>query len=137
MRTVAQSIQMLRIMRWIFLGAICFYAIAAEKFGRIAERRPDILYFVIAFISVDLVFLAFFFKQKKIAPALTALKMNETDQTAIRQLQAGYFLAFAMALAICLYGVVLRFLRFPLLLDSPFYLISFTLIAYLVPRLPQ
>jgi|SRR5438552_967426 len=137
MRTVAQSIQMLRIMRWIFLGAICFYAIAAERFAGAAERRPDILYFVLAFISADLVFLVFFFKQKKIVPALDALKANGMDQAAIRQLQVGYFVSFAMALAICLYGLVLRFLGFSLLLDSPFYIVSFALIVYLQPKLPK
>ncbi len=78
----------------------------------------------------------FFVRRKILRPSEQVLSAMPEDAAALRRWRTAYVATYAICDAIALWGLVVRFLGFGLLLAMPFFGAGFLLMLYFAPRRP-
>jgi hypothetical protein len=80
--------------------------------------------------------IAFFMHRMLVQRATIVLAANPQDKMGLDRWRRAYVVAFAFAVAIGLFGFLLRFLGFSLGQVAPFYIAGIGLLVYFNPRAP-
>ena len=123
----------IQIIRFVFLGAIVFYALVVLRLPSSATPKP-ILLRVLTLLSVFLVVLVFVMRRIQVLPAEAILEKQPQDAKALARWRQGYIVTYTLSLSIALYGLVLHFFGFTLSLVAPFFVASIALMLFLAPR---
>jgi hypothetical protein len=127
----------MRIVDAIFVVAVLEYARVGEQLA--AHPKPDELPTIIiaatAFLAAFDVLLTFYFKRKRLQPAVEKLRLDPLDPSALKQWRGATVLILALSMSVGLYGLALRSLGAGRLISWPFYVMSLILMFIWWPQL--
>lgn len=124
----------------IFYGAIFVAALmqigAAERLARETSNAVHFLYKAFLLVSVLDLGIAFFYRQRKVAPSIERLRDQLDDTGAIQNLTAGSILSVVLAESVVLCGFALQFLGATRPQAAPFYFAGVFLMLLWWPKRP-
>ncbi len=125
----------LQIVRVAMFMGIVFYVLIPQWLSPSPERPPErAVFYVLMIVSGSMAVTIFVVRRLMLPSAVAILQQDPNDSAALGRWRGAYFITFAMAEAIALYGLVLRFMGFALPEVAPFYLAGFVLLAFLGPK---
>jgi hypothetical protein len=131
------SLRLMRFMRIFMLAALVVIILLPEWLHPHPDHpAPKVIFFAITGLACVDVAIAFFMHRIMIRRATPVLAANPEDNTGLNQWRVAYVMAFGFAIAIGLFGLVLRFIGFSLGQVAPFYVAGIGLLLYFNPRAP-
>jgi hypothetical protein len=131
----AAALRQMRITQRLFLFTVFLIAYQAEQMAGIGTGYSSVFLGVIASVAVFDAFLAFYFRRKRLFPALEKLHLYANDTGALKEWRFSIILSLALTESIALYGFVLRILGASRRVSWPFFLASWILMLVWRPRL--
>ena|SRR5579864_3844900 len=130
------SLKQLRIVHGALLFSIVLYGFVSTH----APARPTpvatVLY-AIALLSVALVITILVLRNKLLASAGKVLSNQPEDKVALARWRAAHIITWVLCEAIALYGLVLRYIGFPMSEAVFFFIAGFGLMLLFAPRRPE
>ena len=131
------SLRLMRFMRIFMVAALVVIILLPEWVHPHPDHpAPKVFFFAITGLACVDVAIAFFMHRMMLRRATPVLAANPEDKAGLNQLRTAYVMAFAFAIAIGLFGLVLRFIGFSLGQVAPFYVAGIGLLLYFNPRAP-
>jgi hypothetical protein len=135
--TIDGTLRSLRIIHCIMMASMFFYIYFVEFMSAHESRDLNHSFvFGIAFANLVIIGIAFFFRTKKIGPAMASLQLNPNDVTALQQWRTGALVTAVMMEATVLFGFVLRVMGASLKTSLPFYVVGIGLMLLWWPQRP-
>ena len=132
------ALKVVQTVRIAMLVSIVLYVFVGEVSARPPMTSPSVLiFYALTFVSITMVGIIMVIRRTLIFPAQTALAAHATDAAALSRWRGGYIFSYAIAEAIALYGLVLRFLGFTLTQVAPFYIAAAMLLLLLTAKRPS
>ncbi len=131
------SLKLVRSVRLVLLASIVFYAVIAGWVRPYTPPKTQAYFYVIAGLAASAVEGIFFFRRKILQPSEQVLCTKPEDGAALRRWRTAYVGTYALCDSVALWGLLLRFLGFSLLLVMLFFVAGFLLMLYFVPRRPS
>jgi hypothetical protein len=128
------ALRILRIIQAALLGSVLLYVLLAARFGPPPRPTIPFVLFMIALMAVAVSVGIFVVRRIMVKRAENVLQTNAADSKALARWQAGHIVILALAEAIALYGLVLRFVGFRFSQVLPFFVASFILMLFFGPR---
>jgi len=133
-----QSLRMLRMIHVFMLVALFVYAFLPEWIKPHPSQLPNpIIFYAITVMTAVIVAIVFFVRRRMVLSAEPSVTTATPDPAALMRWRAGSIMCFALAEAIGLYGMVLRFIGFAFGQVIYFYIVAVVLMVYCRPRLPD
>ena len=122
-------------MMWAFFIVACLAYVALPELLRAPVKpvQPMVYWVLMAIAFMDLVTIVIF-RRFTIDKAADILRLNPSDAPAILKWRQGQLVTFAIASAIVLFGLVMRFVGINTLQAAPFYVVG---VAALIIFKPQ
>ena len=131
------SLKLVRTVRLVLLASVVFYAAMAGWVRPYTPPKTQTYFYVIAGLAASAVEGIFFFRRKILKPSEQVLSTKPEDVAALRRWRTAYVGTYALCDSVALWGLLLRFLGFSLLLVMPFFVAGFLLMLYFAPRRPS
>ena len=130
------AVRTVRILQFAFVGTVVLYVVIGERFARV--MAPNIaVYYGISVASISVIGAIFVVRRTLLANAEDLVRMKPQDVVALGRWRAGYIVTYALCESIGVFGLVLRFLGFPLSQTWSFYLGAVVLLLLFGPREPK
>ena len=131
----AASLRQMRIVYVVFLVAVLLQIYNSEWLaGNGAGYSMTFLAGIIIVAGFD-VLIAYYFRRKKLFPALEKLRRDPNDIGALKQWWGATILVLVLAVSVALYGLVLRVLGASRRVAWPFFLLALILMLAWRPQL--
>ena len=140
------AFRVLRILHIAMLAASVLYVVVGEVVrgavdGATAIAGPPVpadptLVNILLVLGVGLAFAAILLRQKLLASAQEVLLRSPGDIAAVGRWRVAHIVAFALAEAVVLFGLVLRIMGVPLTTAAILYAIGIVTLLMVVPRRP-
>jgi hypothetical protein len=135
--TIDGTLRFTRIIHGFMLVSMFFYIYVAEfVYAHEPRDMNNTMVLGIVFQNLVIVGIAFFFRTKKIQPAMEALQLNPNDLSALKQWRNGALVTAVMMEATVLFGFVLRVMGASLKTSLPFYAVGVGLMILWWPQRP-
>jgi len=134
---VESSLKMLQLVRIFMVGSLVIYALLGEWLAHAPGSPKPVVFYAIAIVGITMIALIFPVRRATITLAAATLAANPDDRVAMTRWRMGHLLTFAMCEAVGLYGLVLRFMGFPLSRTWFFYVAAILLMLYFAPQSPS
>jgi hypothetical protein len=132
------ALKVVQTIRIAMLASIVLYVFVGELAARPRMNSPSVLiFYALTFVSITMVGIITVIRRTLTFPAQTTLAAQAADAAALNRWRGGYIASYAIAEAIALYGLVLRFLGFTLSQVAPFYIAAFMLLLLLTANRPS
>lgn len=136
MQSWKASLTSLRIIHACFLASIPLYAVIGEVAGPKQPGEFALVRLVFFIASVTGVLVGIQFRVRLLRAAQETLHHEPENPVALQQWMTGQILSFAVAEAVAVCGLALRFLGGSLFESVPFYVVPFGLLLAWMPRRP-
>ena len=133
---VNASLKRLQTIRIALLGSIVLYFLVCLYSPVRSEGSPDMLR-VLALTSVVIAAAVFVLRGKVLAPSATLAAAKPDDANTLSLWRTAHIVIWALCEVIAMYGLLLRYLGFPVAYAAPFFACGFLLILLLAPRRPE
>ncbi len=135
--TMPVTLRVVRTVHATLAVAMVLYVCVAEFFLHPAVQPVDAAFYGgIAIVAVVCAVSAVVVRARMLRPAFTKMRTDPDDATSHNRWRVGIFVSDALAMAILLYGFVLRFMGCTTAQAAPFYLGGFVLMILWWPRRP-
>ena len=131
------SLRLLRVIQAALLGSVVLYAVVGEVTGPKESRDVKQTQLILIVLSATEVGIILLVRRRMVQPLEETLRSQPEDAAALSRWRAGNIVTFALAEAVGLYGVALRFLGATLLQVIPFYASAAVLMLVFTPRRPE
>jgi hypothetical protein len=128
-----QSIRLLSILRYAFLGSIFLYIAVGETLNRVTTPNL-ILFYALTFAAITAVGAILVIRRTMVVPSETALRIRTDDAVSVNRWRTGCIVTYAMSEAVALFGLVLRITGFTLSQVAAFYIAGIVLLLFFSPQ---
>ena len=131
----ATALRRMRIVHGIMFLWILVDAWLAERFAQNASEFSIAFLKVIVIACAGDVLVAYYFRRKKVLPALEKLRRDPNDGGALKLWREGTIVVAVLAVSVALFGFVLRFMGAGRRFSWPFFLVGLVLMLIWRPQL--
>src|SRR6476660_7106978 len=133
---VNASLKRLQTIRFALLGSIVLYFLLCLYAPVRSEGSPDMLK-VLALTSGVIAAAVFVLRGKVLVPSAALAATQPDDANTLSLWRTAHIVMWALCEVIAMYGLLLRYLGFPVAYAAPFFAGGFLLILFLGPRRPE
>ena len=131
----AASLRQVRIIHAIFLLAVLLEFYNSEMLaGNGSGVSATFLAGIVLVASFDLL-LAYFFRLRRLSPALEKLRSDPNDANALKQWRGAHILILVLTMSVALYGLVLRAMGAGRRVAWPFFVLALIMMLLWRPQL--
>src|SRR5579864_4995187 len=130
-------VRTLRIIQIAMLVSIGVYIVLGELVGaRVPDGNPT-LFYALSALSIMTIGVILVVRRTLVLHSEATLKTRNSDPPTLMRWRTGYIVTYALAEALALFGLIVRFSGFSLSQAVTFYLPGFVLVLFFRPRLPS
>ena len=131
------AIKVVRAVQIAFLVSVVLYVAVGERVGSIERLNEPVLFYVLSLVTIIIVGVILVVRRTLVLQSAAALASRPRDAATLNRWRAGHIMTYALAEAVALFGLVLRFIGFTLSQVWSFYIAGFILLLFFGPRLPE
>ena len=131
----AASLRQVRIMHAIFLLAILLEFYNSEMMAGNGSGVSGTFVAVIVLAACFELLLAYFFRFRRLSPALEKLRRDPNDANALKQWRGAHIVILVLTMSVALYGFVLRVMGAGRRVAWPFFVLAFIIMLLWRPQL--
>ncbi|MGH9498548.1 MAG: hypothetical protein ACRD3L_05350 [Terriglobales bacterium] len=132
------AVRIVQVIRVALMVSVVLYAVVGEMMGRNLSSAPDnSIYFAITLAAVIAVALIVVIRRVLVLRSESVLARQAEDRAALGRWRTGYIVTYGLSETVALFGLVLRFLGFPLSQVASFYVVALVLMMFFGPRRPS
>jgi uncharacterized membrane protein len=133
---VNASLKRLQTIRFALLGSIVLYFLLCLYFPARSEGSPDMLR-VLGLTSGVIAAAVFILRGKVLGPSAALAATQPDNANTLSLWRTAHIVMWALCEVIAMYGLLLRYLGFPVAYAAPFFACGFLMILFLAPRRPE
>jgi hypothetical protein len=134
-RQGAATLKEMRRLHTLFLPIVFLEAYCAEQIARATTVHSKTFLGVMIFLAFYTGLQGFYFRRKRLLPALEKLHRDPNDARALNQWRGSIVINLCLASAIAVYGIVLRFMGAGRRVSWPFFVSALILMLVWRPQL--